>query len=306
MIFVNGNKVEKDYFSNTEVRIKEFEIENWYNYVVLQYETENKEYKINDDLMILYFIKKQIDIYFRQEGREKAYVSLILKTMPYQRMDHKSGKYIHTLPFVADFIKSLNFEEIHVIEPHSSETKKYLGENAKMYYPVVSMLNNVIDNELAEIYGNVHIVFPDAGAYERYNESLDGKYDVCVFEKKREYDTNSIVSHEISKGHISRGSTCFILDDICSSGQTLLDVAYYAKMAGAKKIYIITAHCEALAFKSGLLNKNGPVTHMFTTSSMISCEHPKITYLGSKGFYKNNDIGSDNVIRCLDGEILSF
>lgn len=272
MILVNDVELKKDYFSNTEVRIHEFQINAYYNRIDLKYETENPEYKINDDLMILYFVKQEFD-------KAGVQVDLYLRTMPYQRMDHKSGRYLHTLPYVAKFINDLKFKEVFVIEPHSSETKKYLDDNARMIYPVVDMLKNIIDSALAEIVGDIHVVFPDAGAFKRYNESLTWECDVCVFTKKREHDTNNIIKHEISTGHITRGSTCFILDDICSSGQTLLDVAYYAKMAGAAKIYVVTAHCENLALQGELLSKRSPINMMFTTNSMISCEHPKITYL---------------------------
>lgn len=279
MILFNYQEIEKDYFSNSEVRIADFKkrVQPYSNRIDLKYETENPEYKVNDDLMILYFIKQEL---YKNCGN--VAVDLYLRTMPYQRMDHKSGNYLHTLPYVAKFINDLGFTNIYVVEPHSEMTKKYLGGNAEMIFPMADMLKEVKSRVLIEV--KEHIVFPDAGAYERYGkalkeEGLVTEEDICVFSKKRDHDTNKIVQHELSQGNITKGSRCFILDDICSSGKTLLDVAYYAKMAGAKYIYIVVVHCENTALSSDLLKEDSPVDEMFTTTSMISCYHPKITYI---------------------------
>lgn len=273
MILINETEITKSYFSNTEVRLKEFDC-GGYIVVELKYETENESYKVNDDLMCLYFVKQELD-------RLNKKANLVLYSMPYQRMDHKSGTDIHTLPYVAKFINDLNFTEVIVIEPHSDKTVEYLADNATMIYPVPRMLRWITnDNELCHIENkdDIYVIFPDAGAFRRYRDELEG-YNICVFTKKRDHETNQIVKHELSIGQITRGSICFILDDICSSGQTLLDVAYYAKMAGASKVYVVVAHCENRALEGELLKPYSPVDMMYTTTSMISCDHPKITYI---------------------------
>ncbi len=274
MILINQTEIKKNYFSNTEVRIKEFDCKG--DIVVeLKYETENESYKINDDLMCLYFIKQELD-------RLGKNAKLILWSMPYQRMDHKSGADIHTLPYVAKFINNLSFEEVVVIEPHSDKTEEYLNSNAKAQYLVPKILNVVINDDEFRSFEdeeNICIIFPDAGAYHRYLPKLEEKHNICVFDKRRNHETNKIMEHKISVGKIKKDEICFILDDICSSGQTLLDVAYYAKMSGASKVYVVVAHCENKALEGELLKSSSPVDMMYTTTSMISCKHPKIKYV---------------------------
>lgn len=271
MILINGEILKTSYFSNTEVRIKEFTryIKSAGNYIELKYETERSNYKINNDLMILYFVKQEFD----SMGID---VSLVLWSMPYQRMDHKNADDILTLPFVAKFLNDLNFKKILVIEPHSEKTKEYLRKDAVIVYPVADWINNAIINTDSD---NVVVAFPDAGAYERYKDSLDTNIKTCVFSKKRDHKTNEIVHHKILRGDIAKGSTCFIVDDICSSGGTLLDVADYAKSVGAAKVIVIVAHCENEALKREILKPESSVDMMYTSNSMISAVHPKIAYM---------------------------
>ena len=273
MLYINGNQIKTSYFSNTEVRVKDFmqHIKSINNYIELKYETERLDYKINDDLMQLYFLKQEFESMHIE-------VSLVLWSMPYQRMDHKNVDDLYTLPYVANFLKSLNFKKILVIEPHSEKTAEFLGDVAKIVYPVATWIKSAVKAEKS-VNSDVVIVFPDKGAYERYKDMLDADVKTCVFTKKRNNYTNDIEAHYISQGEITNGSTCYIIDDICSSGQTLLDVACEAMKSGAKDINIIVGHCEDKALKGQILKQGSPVNKMYTSKSMISTIHPKIEYM---------------------------
>lgn len=275
MIYINGQPIVKEYFSNTEVRITEISaLLNQYSLeakVELKYETENKDYKVNDDLMILYFVKKELD-------RINYEAELVLWSMPYQRMDHKNEGYLQTLPYAAEFIKSLEFKSIKVIEPHSEMTELLLsGTKHTTLYPVINWALEVIE-DFTTPNTEIVIAFPDRGAYERYGESFQNN-NFCVFRKQRDGVSNQIIHHAIEIGNIPVGATCIILDDICSTGKTLLDVAYYAKMAGAKKVFVVVGHCENIALERGVVSDDSPIDLLFTSKSMINCKHEKIRYM---------------------------
>ena len=168
MILFNGLEITKSYFSNTEVRLNALYLRSEVSTLELKYETENPFYKINDDLICLYFVKQ----YLRQNYRN---AELILWSMPYQRMDHKSGNDIHTLPYVAKFINDLEFSKVLVIEPHSDKTAEYLDDKAKMIYVVPKILDIAIYSYCDFDYGTdkVQILFPDKGAHSRYADKIE-------------------------------------------------------------------------------------------------------------------------------------
>ena len=86
------------------------------------------------------------------------------------------------------------------------------------------------------------IVSPDEGAMHRnmYSASIMG-LDLGMFYKRRDYarvvnGRNPIVAHEYL-GDSVEGRDIFIADDIISSGESMLDIAYELKKRKAGRIF---------------------------------------------------------------------
>ena len=89
------------------------------------------------------------------------------------------------------------------------------------------------------------IVSPDEGAMSRavYFSNVLG-VDMGMFYKRRDYSTvvngkNPIVAHEFLGSDI-KGKNVIIVDDMISSGESMLDVAKQIKERGAGKIFVCT------------------------------------------------------------------
>lgn len=98
------------------------------------------------------------------------------------------------------------------------------------------------------------IVSPDEGAINRnmYYASVLG-VDLGMFYKRRDYSVivngrNPIIAHEYM-GNDVKGRDIFIADDIISSGESVLDIAYELKKRNARKIY---AYATYPIFTNGL------------------------------------------------------
>ena len=94
-----------------------------------------------------------------------------------------------------------------------------------------------VDNE------HLMIIAPDEGAMERavYFSNVLG-IDMGMFYKRRDYSTvingkNPIVAHEFL-GDSLVGKDVIIIDDMISSGGSMLDVAKQMKERGAKHVYV--------------------------------------------------------------------
>ena len=114
---------------------------------------------------------------------------------------------------------------------------------------------------------NFMVVSPDEGALNRnmYYASVLG-VDLGMFYKRRDYSRvvngrNPIVAHEYL-GNSVEGKDVFIADDIISSGESMLDIAYALKKQNARRIYtyatytIFTNGLEAFdkAFAEGVID----------------------------------------------------
>lgn len=120
------------------------------------------------------------------------------------------------------------------------------------YQVLKALFNNVPD--IIPDQKHLMIVSPDEGAMSRnmYYASVLG-VDLGMFYKRRDYSRivngrNPIVAHEYL-GNSVEGKDVFIADDIISSGESMLDIAYELKKRKARNIY---AYATYAVFTNGL------------------------------------------------------
>ena len=258
MLKLNGREIATARFPNNETKVKDFEehIKKEDNILEFKYFTD-------EDLLTLMFVKHCID-------EAHAPCTLFVWYMPYSRMDRKIDGDLFTLKYTCDFINWLQFTKVVVMEPHSEKTIQML-DRVKPIYPVKDWV------KAEELPENVQIVFPDKGAAARYANS---KYkNVCIMEKKRNPITGVIEDMHIKEGTVIPGSKCIIIDDLCSKGGTFAWAGSILKEAGAVEVILVVSHCEKTIFEGSLLKENSPISKIYTSTSMMSKEHPKIKYM---------------------------
>lgn len=115
------------------------------------------------------------------------------------------------------------------------------------YMPTYQFLQALISSvdDLKLDNDHLMIISPDEGAMSRavYFSNVLG-VDMGMFYKRRDYSTivngkNPIVSHEFL-GSALDGKDVIIVDDMISSGESMLDVAQQIKERGAKRVFICT------------------------------------------------------------------
>ena len=139
-------------------------------------------------------------------------------------------------------------------DPRVQNAAPLMGfDNVMPTYQVLKALINQVPN-LKLDWDNFMIVSPDEGALNRnmYYASVLG-IDLGMFYKRRDYSTivngrNPIVAHEYL-GNSVEGKDIFIADDIISSGESMLDIAYELKKRKANRIF---AYATYALFANGL------------------------------------------------------
>lgn len=220
------------------------------------------KYQDDGDLIKLMFMKKYLDQTYRKNSELTIYY------MPYSRMDRTGGEYPFTLKYVTDFINSLNFEVIQVIEPHSDVTPALLDNvisvdiNKTLIYEVAKEVN--FDKE------KDYLFFPDAGAQKRY-AGFWPEVNSLVGYKKRDFDTGRITNFQLVGETPPEPFKVIIMDDLSSYGGTFLLSAEHLRNAGATEVYLLVAHAEESILK-GKVFESGLIDKVFTTDSIISRE----------------------------------
>ncbi len=146
----------------------------------------------------------------------------------------------------------------------------------------------IIDNK------HLMIISPDEGAMHRavYFSNVLG-VDMGMFYKRRDFGTivdgkNPIVAHEFLGDNVE-GKDVLIMDDMISSGESMLDVAKELKMRNAKRVFICTTFG---LFTDGLEKfdeyyEKGFITGVITTN--LTYRTPE---LKSKPYYYEAEMSS--------------
>jgi len=117
------------------------------------------------------------------------------------------------------------------------------------------------------------VISPDEGGMKRamYYSSVLG-LDLGMYYKRRNYSIivdgkNPIEAHEYL-GRSVEGKDVMIIDDMISSGESVLDIGKMLKEQGARRVFVFTAFglfCNGLD-KFDEAYKNGDITKVFTTN----------------------------------------
>lgn len=147
-----------------------------------------------------------------------------------------------------------NFITFDAHDPRVQNAVPLVGfDNVIPYYQVLKTLfRNFPD--IKPTVDNFMAVSPDEGAMGRnmYYSSILG-VDLGLFYKRRDYSTivngrNPIVAHEYLGTSVA-GKDIFIADDIISSGESMLDIAYALKAKKANRIFCYSTYA---IFTNGL------------------------------------------------------
>ena len=227
------------------------------------------QYESDAELFVLYLIKKHLETNFVD-----VYYGLNLPYIPNARMDRvKNDDEVFTLKYFCDFINSLNFDVVWVLDPHSYVSEALINnvevENPKNYLETI--LGRI---ESQYNYEEITAFYPDEGAMKRYSGMLDRPYAFGI--KRRDWKSGRIEGLDVS-GCVEdiKDKVILIVDDICSRGGTFYHSAKKLKELGAKEIYLFVTHCENTIFEGELLTSD-LIKKIYTTNSIFKEKHEKI------------------------------
>lgn len=143
-------------------------------------------------------------------------------------------------------LKNMGVSDIITFDAHDPRVQNSIPlnslENVRPVYQVAcSLFENVddlqIDNE------HLMIVSPDEGASERaiYLANIFG-VNIGMFYRRRDYTKiiggrNPIIAHEFV-GESVEGKDIIVIDDMISSGDSVIDVAEQLKARGARRVFV--------------------------------------------------------------------
>ena len=201
----------------------------------------------------------------------------VIMPMLYEGRQHKrSGRESLDCALMLQELVNMGITNLVTFDAHDPRVQNAIPlhgfENVRTSYQMIKALLRIypdikIDPE------NTMIISPDEGGMSKcmYYSSVMG-IDLGMFYKRRDYSViingkNPIVAHEYL-GRDVKDKDVIIIDDMISSGDSVIDVAQQLKAKGAKRIFIFATFG---LFCNGLENmdkayEEGVFTKIFTTN----------------------------------------
>ena len=201
----------------------------------------------------------------------------VIMPMLYEGRQHKrSGRESLDCALMLQELANMGITNLITFDAHDPRVQNAIPlhgfENVRTSYQMIKALLRVypdikIDPE------NTMIISPDEGGMSKcmYYSSVMG-IDLGMFYKRRDYSViingkNPIVAHEYL-GRDVKDKDVIIVDDMISSGDSVIDVAQQLKSKGAKRIFVFATFG---LFCNGLENmdkayEEGVFTKIFTTN----------------------------------------
>ncbi|MBQ9414606.1 MAG: ribose-phosphate pyrophosphokinase [Clostridia bacterium] len=193
-----------------------------------------------------------------QAASGKAYRINVVMPMLYGGRQHRRN-YRESLDCAAALqeLTTMGVENIVTFDAHDPRVHNAIPltgfDNIMPTYQVLKAMFREIPDLKAD-HDHLMVISPDEGAMNRntYYASVMG-VDLGMFYKRRDYSQvvngrNPIVAHEYL-GKSVKGKDVFIADDIISSGESMLDIAYELKKRDAGRIFTYATYA---LFANGL------------------------------------------------------
>ena len=208
----------------------------------------------------------------------KAHRITVLMPMLYEGRQHKrsSRESLDCAIALQELCNLMGVDNVITFDAHDPRVQNAIPlkgfENVSPVYQMIkALVNNVDDIKIDK--ENLMIVSPDEGGMGRgiYYATVLG-VELGMFYKRRDYSKivagrNPILAHQFL-GDKVEGKDVIVVDDMISSGESMIEVAHKLKDLGAKRIFICS--CFGL-FCNGLecfdkAYKEGQIERVFTTN----------------------------------------
>ena len=221
-------------------------------------------------------------------GGKARRISVIMPMLYEGRQHRRSGRESLDCALALQELVSIGVTNIITFDAHDPRVQNAIPlsgfENVRSTYQMIkAMIKEFPDIEIDP--DNTMIISPDEGGMAKcmYYSSVMG-IDLGMFYKRRDYSViingkNPIVAHEYL-GRDVKDKDVIIVDDMISSGDSVIDVAKQLKEKGAKRIFVFATFglfCNGLenmdkAYEEGLFTRIFTTNLVYRTPELLSRE----------------------------------
>ena len=209
-------------------------------------------------------------------GGKAARINVLMPMLYASRQDRSKGRESLDCALALRELEALGVHDVITFDVHNPSVQNAVPlMSFENLYATYEIVKNFIEDEVEIVSDkeNFLIVSPDLGGMERaiyYSTVME--IDVGMFYKRRDYSRivdgrNPIVQHEYL-GRDVEGKNIIIIDDMISTGESILEIIHDLKKRRAAKIFVATTFA---LFTKGVaayqeLHDKGMLTRVYSTN----------------------------------------
>ena len=252
----------------------------------------------------------------------KAHRITVIMPMLYEGRQHKRSnrESLDCALALQELCNMMGVDNIITFDAHDPRVQNAIPlhgfENVQPVYQMIKALVNHVPDLMLD-NDHMMVISPDEGGMGRgiYYSTVLG-LELGMFYKRRDYSRvvngrNPIVAHEFLGDNVD-GKDVMIVDDMISSGESMLEVATKLKELGAKRIFVFSSFglfCEGLesfdrAYADGIISKVFTTNLVYRTPELLKrewyCEVDMSKYVSYIIDTLNHDMSISNLLNPAD------
>lgn len=213
-----------------------------------------------------------VELFFLVDALKRSSAEFVTAVVPYfgyQRQDHifRDGEAV-SLEVIIRILESLKIDRLISIDMHSVKIP-YLFKIPVTHLSAIPLFAKKIKEIVKNDKDACVLVSPDMGGIARIKELANlTKISYAALNKHRDRDNGKISGDTLGEGSLENKKTAFIVDDMISSGKTIVLAANNLMKNGIEKIYVFATHA-VFSEDAPLILENSKVTKVFVTDSVF-------------------------------------
>ncbi len=194
-------------------------------------------YSLNEDLYKVLLLVDSL----KQSGA--GTITWVIPYLGYSRQGISLEGEAISARVMAKIIDSAHVDKLVVFDVHNIESLKYFSTHVENIYPTKAFADYIRNNykDMLKDRKNLCVISPDAGAVNRalaIKEELGISSFYVASKHRNEADSIDVINLDADL----KGKTCILVDDIISTGLTVMNNAIKLNELGAKNIISVVTH----------------------------------------------------------------
>lgn len=228
--------------------------------------------------------QQYMELFFLLDGLKRSGASQITVVIPYfgyQRQDHvfRDGEAV-SLEVIIKILDSLKINRLISIDMHSSRIPDLFPSRiAVSHVSALELFAKKIKHEKWNTKDTI-LISPDMGGIRRIkilSEMLENM-QYAATEKNRDLESGKLEEHTLGEGSVTGKKRAIIVDDMISSGGTMVSATSLMKKYGVEEVHTFATHAVFSSDASEVL-QSSLIQKVFVTDTVYIPEEKKFEKL---------------------------